>query len=79
MADLVIKQSELVTLDKIMGDIPMKFGMPLFNFINGVVQLRQKEAQEAQQLALAKLKTTPTEAADPSKEADDGGDKSQED
>lgn len=45
MADLVIKESELKQLDTIIGEIPMKYGYPLLNFINAVVLQRQKEAQ----------------------------------
>lgn len=47
MADLVIKQEELKQLDTIIGEIPMKYGYPLLNFINAVVQKRQQEAQVA--------------------------------
>jgi hypothetical protein len=46
MADLVIKESELKQLDTIIGEIPMKYGYPLLNFINAVVVQRQKEAAE---------------------------------
>lgn len=72
MADLVIKQNELKTLDTIIGEIPMKHGMQLLNFINGVVQLRQKEAQEAAELTLVKkdagVPTPTTDGAGPEDE-----------
>lgn len=46
MADLLIKESELKQLDSIVGEIPMKYGIALVNFINSVGQLRAKEAQQ---------------------------------
>lgn len=54
MADLLIKESELKQLDSIVGEIPMKYGIALVNFINGVGQLRAKEAQESQQAIVPK-------------------------
>lgn len=46
MADLIIKENELKQLDAILGEIPMKFGMPLVNYINQIAQTRAGEAQK---------------------------------
>jgi hypothetical protein len=47
MADLLIKEAELQQLDRVIGDIPTKYGMPLAQFFQLIGQKRQAEEQAA--------------------------------
>lgn len=49
--DLLIKAEELKQLDGLLGEIPMKYGFPVVNFLNQVAQIRANEAAKAAQEA----------------------------
>lgn len=46
MADLLIKESEIPSLDKLIAPIPTQYGLPLVNFFQNIGIRRAQEAQE---------------------------------
>jgi hypothetical protein len=70
MADLVIKQDEVNQLNNILSELPMKYGIPVVNFLN---QVAQKRAQEAQ----GKSEKTPAGGGKAKLPITKGGDKAQ--
>jgi hypothetical protein len=47
VSELVFKSEEINQLDKIISEIPTKYGLPLVNLIQTVAQRRYEESQAA--------------------------------
>jgi hypothetical protein len=47
MPDLLLKEADIIQLDKLIAPIPTQYGLPIVNFLNRVGQIRAQEAAAA--------------------------------